>query len=128
MKPFPLFPCKHPRRTKNRVIKKWIKRLVKYYRNPSNEFGFLVLTLHKKFTNLQANIFIDNAGLWTSIGNKKIILFQTNNSDDADFKKIIPMSVEPEPQILVKNEKIDLTAAEIAQIKNFVTQCRTEIE
>ena len=101
--------------------------MVKYYRNPKNEFGFLVHTLQKKFTNLPANILIDDAGLWSNMGNKKIVLLQTNNSIDTDFNAIIPMTLEPEPQLLVKNEKIELTAAEMEQIKKFVTLCRPEI-
>ena len=127
MKPFPQFPCKHPRRVKNRVIKKWINRLVKYYRNPKNEFGFVVLTLRGLYTNLPANVLIDDAGFWTNIGNKKIVLFQTDKFTGVNFNTIIPMTVEAEPQILVKNEKIKLTAAETEKIKNFITQCQTEI-
>ena len=126
-KPFPQFPCKRPNRVKNRVIKKWVKRLVKYYRNPKNEFGFVVLTLHNIFTNLPANILIDDSGVWSNIGNKKIILFQANTFVGVNFNTIIPMTVEPESQILIKNEKIQLTAAKMEQIKNFVIQCQTAI-
>jgi hypothetical protein len=62
---------------KKRIMKKIIKRFLKYIRNPSNEFGFLVLAILKKWSNLPANICIDVNGSWINQGNKKIILFQT---------------------------------------------------
>jgi len=37
------------------------------------------------------------------------------------------MSIEDEPQILVKNKKIDLTNDEIEQIRDFVRKCQTEL-
>ena len=119
--------CKIKSRVKNRIMKKWIKRFVKYIRKPSNEFGFMVLSLMRKWTYFPANIFIDDGGLWTNIGNKKIILFQVNNSEYRDFNKIIPMSIENEPEILIKNEKIYLSDYEIEKIKNFVKICQEEL-
>jgi len=119
--------CRIKSRVKKRIMKKWIKRFVKYIRKPSNEFGFFVLSLMRKWTYFPANIFIDDGGLWTNIGNKKIILFQINNSEYANFNKIIPMSIENEPEILIKNENIDLNNYEIEQIMNFVKTCKEEI-
>jgi len=112
---------------KKRVMKKWIKRFVKYYRKPSNEFGFMVALLHKKGTNLPANILIDDGELWTNIGNKKILLVQVNNSVQPDFDKIIPMSIEENPQILYNKEKIELTDSEMDQIVNFIKNCKEEL-
>jgi hypothetical protein len=119
--------CKIKSQIKKRIIKKWINRFIKYIRKPSHEFGFMVLSLMKKWTYFPANILIDDGGLWTNIGNKKIILFQVNNSEYRDFDKIIPMSIENEPQILIKNEKIDLSNYEIEQIRNFVIKCQEEL-
>jgi len=119
--------CKIKPRIKKRIMKKWIKQFIRYIRKPSNEFGFMVLSLLKKWIYFPANIFIDDGGLWTNIGNKRIILFQINNSEYMDFDKIIPMSIEDEPQILVKNEKICLSNYEIEQIKNFVRICQEEL-
>ncbi|MCL2704733.1 MAG: hypothetical protein FWE72_00810 [Spirochaetaceae bacterium] len=119
--------CKINNKVKKRIMKKWINRFIKYYRNPKNEFGFMVLSLMKKWTNLPANVLIDDGGLWTNIGNKQIILFQINNNYYRDFNKIIPMSIENEPQILVKNVKIDLSNFEIEQIKDFVKKCQKEL-
>jgi hypothetical protein len=119
--------CKISSSIKRRIMKKWVKRFVKYIRKPSNDFGFLVLSLLKKRTYFPANIFIDDNGSWTNIGTKKIILFQVNNSEYADFNKIIPMSIENEPEILITNEKIDLDITEIEQLKSFVKICQEEI-
>ena len=119
--------CKIKISIKRRIMKKWIKRFVKYYRNPSNEFGFMVFSLMKKWTYFPANIFIDDGGLWTNIGNKKIILFQINNNENRDFNKIIPMSIENEPKILIKNERVGLNPSEIEQIKYFVRNCQEEL-
>jgi len=119
--------CKIRTHTKRRIMKKWIKQFLKYIREPENEFGFMVLSLLKKWTYFPANIFIDDGGLWTNIGNKKIILFQINNSNYCDFNKIIPMSIENTPQIFSYNEKIDLSNFEIEQIKDFVKKCQEEL-
>jgi len=107
---------------KRRVMKKHIKRFLKYMRKPSNEFGFLFFTLQSRFHPdiLPVNMYIDDNGSWTNLGDKKILLFQTNKDKYPDFNKMLPMTIENEPEILVKNEKIDLTESEIEQIKNFV--------
>jgi len=119
--------CRIKSQVKERTMKKWIKRFTKYIRKPSSEFGFMVLSLMRKWTYFPANIFIDDGGLWTNIGNKKIILFQVNNSEYRDFDKIIPMSIENEPEILIKNENIYLSNDEIEQIRNFVKICQEEL-
>jgi hypothetical protein len=115
------------RGVKRRILKKRIRRFLKYTRNVSNEFGFLVLPIRKKWSKLPANIFIDDNGFWINLGNKKIILFQTNNNEECDFNKTLPMTVENEPKILVTNEKIDLQKFEIEEIKNFVIKCQNQI-
>jgi hypothetical protein len=119
--------CKIKSKIKKRIMKKWIRRFIRYIRKPASEFGFMVLSLMRKWTYFPANIFIDDGGLWTNIGNKKIILFQVNSSKYRDFDKIIPMSIENEPQILIKNEKIDLSNNEIEQIRYFVRICQEEL-
>jgi len=112
---------------KKRVLKKKAKRLVKYIRKPSNEFGFLTLSLMKKWTLLPANIFLDDGASWSNIGGKRIILLQTNNSEQRDFDKTIPMSIEDNPRVLIENEKVDLTDGEMEQIRGFVKTYRKEI-
>ena len=113
---------------KRRVMKKWTKRFLKFIRNPKNEFGFFVMTLKKHETGLPAIICLDDNGdMWRSIGNKKVILFQINTEPVRDFNKMLPMTIEDEPDILIKNEKIDLSQPEIEAIKNFVRNYRKEI-
>jgi len=87
----------------------------------------MVLSLMKKWTYFPANIFIDDGGLWTNIGNKKIILFQVNSNEYRDFNEIIPMSIENTPKIMVKNKKIGLSNEEIEKIKDFVKNCQEEL-
>jgi hypothetical protein len=96
-------------------------------RNPENEFGFLVLSLHRKFYNLPAYICVDDGGSWIKQGAKNIILFESNNSGNADFDKLLPMSIEDEPQILIENAKIDLSPSEINQIKEFVIKYQKQL-
>ena len=104
-----------------------MNRFIKYIRTPKNKFGFMVLSLMKKWTYFPANIFIDDGGLWTNIGNKRIILFQVNSNEYRDFNEIIPMSIENTPKIMVKNKKIDLSNEEIEKIKDFVKNCQEEL-
>ena len=104
-----------------------IKRFLKFIREPSNEFGFLVLSIHKHFSNLPAYVCIDDHGSWINLCDKKIVLFQTNTKSKPDFNKMLPMSIENEPKILVKNEKIDLNKSEIYQIKHFVIECQEQL-
>lgn len=127
IRPNVFIKCKIKPFVKRRIVKKWINRFVKYYRKPSKEFGWMALSIHRKWSYLPANISIDDGGLWTNIGNKKIVLFQVNNHEDKDYNKIIPMSIENEPEILVKNENIDLSDTELNKIKEFVKGCKNEI-
>jgi hypothetical protein len=38
------------------------------------------------------------------------------------------MTIENEPKLLIKNEKIYLSASEISQIKDFASKCQEEIK
>jgi hypothetical protein len=115
------------RPVKRRVQKKHLKRLLKYIRKPSNEFGFMVLTLHKKRYNLPANVYIDDMGTWTNMDGVKIVLFQTNTEEKPDFNKTLPMTVEKDPRILGTHETIELQRAEIEEIKRFIRAYRESI-
>ncbi|GHV87382.1 hypothetical protein AGMMS50255_6780 [Spirochaetia bacterium] len=112
---------------KKRVMKKVVKRFLKYIRNPKYEFGFQITSLHKRWSNLPAYVCVDNTGTWINLGDKKIILFQSNNSDDVDFAKLIPMSIENDPKILTQNNDIELNENEIEQIKNFIRNNQIDI-
>jgi hypothetical protein len=110
-------------------MKKKINMFLKYIRKPSNEFGFQVCTLHTKFYPkiLPSNIYIDDSNSWIKLGDKQIILFQINNNDKSDWNNIIPMSIENESKILVKNSKIELNNSEIEKIKDFVKNHQKEL-
>jgi hypothetical protein len=112
---------------KRRVVKKLLKRFMKYIRRPSNEFGFFVLPLHKKWYNLPVDIFLDDNGTWTNMGNKKIILFDPCGDTDYSLERAIPMTIEDEPEILAKNTTIKLSVSDIDLIKSFVKTYKTQI-
>jgi hypothetical protein len=112
---------------KKRVKKKNLKRFLKYIRNPKYEFGFQITSIHKKWSGLPAYACVDNTGTWINLGDKKIILFQSNNSSDVDFRKLVPMSIEDDPKIVTKNNDMELKENEIEQIKNFVRDNQIEL-
>jgi hypothetical protein len=101
-------------------MNKIVNRFLKYIHKPANEFGFLVLSLRKERTNLPAHLYIDDNGTWINLGDKKIILFEPNNSGNGYLEKVLPMSIEDSPKILVEHGKIDLSSFEINQLKEFV--------
>ena len=105
---------------------KEVKEFLKYVRDLESEFAFLPI-LRKWGSNLPANILIDDDWGWINLCNKKIILFQTNNSYDCDYNKMLPMSIEKNSKILVKDEEIDLTLSEIDEIKRFVIECKKQL-
>jgi hypothetical protein len=112
---------------KRRVVKKLIKRFMGYIRNPNNEFGFLVLTLHKKWYNLPTDIFLDDNGTWINLGSKKIILFDPYGGDGYSIARAIPMTIEDEPEVLAKTSMIKISQTEIEKIKTFVKTYQTQI-
>jgi hypothetical protein len=112
---------------KHRVMKKIIKRFMRYIRKPSNEFGFLVLSIFKKWFYLPTDIFIDDNGAWINLGDKQIILFDPVGSGGYSLGRAIPMTIEDEPQILVKKVRIELNLTDIEKIKDFVRTYKKEI-
>jgi hypothetical protein len=109
-------------------MKKVVKRFLKYVHNPKYEFCFPVTSIHKKWSNLPAYICVDNSGTWINLGDKKIILFESNTSGNADFAKLMPMTIEDDPKILMENSTVALNENEIEQIKNFVQDNKIELE
>jgi hypothetical protein len=85
-----------------------------------NEKIELFFTLRKHRSGLPVNLFLDDAGSWVKYGHLKIIKFQPDKGDRPIPENMIPMSIDDNPQILIKDENIDLTNAEIEQIKYFV--------
>ena len=77
-------------------------------------------TLRKSDTGLPVNIWIDDI-VWSKSKNKlKLMKFQPDTGDWADTRKFIPMSIEDEPKILVKNPKLDIDQKTVNKIKMFV--------
>jgi hypothetical protein len=81
-------------------------------------------TLRKKRSGLPVNLYLDDSKSWAQAGHWKRIKFQPNKGDPPDTRSMIPMSIDENPEILVKNPKMSLSAKDIEQIKNFVRSNR----
>jgi hypothetical protein len=112
------YPLKSP--VKKRVMKKQVNRFLKYIRNPANEFGFQVMSLHSKFYNLPVSVFLDDDGLWINLGAKRVVLFQANKDKGVYFDNVLPMTIEDNPQILGNKDILTLIEDELGEIKDFV--------
>jgi hypothetical protein len=77
-------------------------------------------TLHKSTSGLPANLYLDDTGSWTKSGHWKRIKFQPDKGDRAVTRNMVPMSIDDNPQVLVKNARLALDAKDIEQIKIFV--------
>jgi hypothetical protein len=77
-------------------------------------------TLRKNVSGLPANLYLDDAGSWSKSGHWKRIKFQPNTGDRPVTRDMVPMSIDDNPQILVKNAKVALNAKQLEQIKAFV--------
>jgi hypothetical protein len=77
-------------------------------------------TLRKKDSGLPVNLYLDDIGSWSKSGHWKRIKFQPDTGDRPVTVNMIPMSIEDNPQILLKNAKISLNAKQVEEIKTFV--------
>jgi hypothetical protein len=77
-------------------------------------------TLRKSDSGLPANLYLDDIGNWGKSGHWKRIKFQPNTGDRPVTRDMVPMSIDDNPQILVKNIKVALNAKQLNQIKAFV--------
>jgi hypothetical protein len=112
---------------KERIMKKHIKRFFRYVRNPNNDFGFLVFTLHKKWTILPTDLYLDDSGMWINLGDKKIILFNSYYKDNFSYDQLVAMTIEDEPQILPRNATIELNVSDIDKIKTFIKTYKVQL-
>jgi len=78
--------------------------------------------LSKDMTGLPVEMLVDEMGVWDRIGSYKRVKFQGNKNDKLDFRKMYSMSIEQNPQVLVKDAEIDLTDDELKQVKDFVSR------
>jgi hypothetical protein len=77
-------------------------------------------TLRKKRSGLSVNLYLDDAKSWSKSGHWKRIKFQSDKGDSPNTRSMIPMSIDDDPRILVKNPKLSLSAKDIDEIKIFV--------
>jgi hypothetical protein len=77
-------------------------------------------TLRKKRSKLPANLYLDDARTWSKSGHWKRIKFQADKGDSPNTRSMIPMSIDDNPRILIKNPRMNLSAKDIDQIKAFV--------
>jgi predicted metallo-beta-lactamase superfamily hydrolase len=77
-------------------------------------------TLRKNVSGLPANLYLDDVGTWSRSGHWKRIKFQPNTGDRPITRDMVPMSIDDNPQILIKNAKVELNAKQLDQIKAFV--------
>jgi hypothetical protein len=77
-------------------------------------------TLRKTDSGLPANLYLDDTGSWSKSGHWKRIKFQPNTGDRPVTRDMVPMSIDDNPQVLVKNIKMALNAKQLDRIKAFV--------
>jgi hypothetical protein len=77
-------------------------------------------TLRKNRSGLPVNIYLNDTGSWAQSGHWKRIKFQPDKSDRAITRNMVPMSIDDDPKILIKNPQLSLDSKEIEQVKNFV--------
>jgi len=85
---------------------------------------FSMATLRKSRSKLPVNLYLDDAGLWKkSKHNLPRIKFQKNKNDTSDTRRMIPMSISKDPEVLIDLKRVrglDLTSSDIKSVKNFV--------
>ena len=77
--------------------------------------------LSKRMSGLPVNLWLDDSGTWKSSKHWKKIKFQRDRGDKSSTRNMIPMSIEDEPKILVQNPKLEITQAEIKEVREFVS-------
>jgi hypothetical protein len=84
--------------------------------------GFLYRCISKSETGLPVDIFIDDSGVWGAkeCWNRPIIKFKPYKSDERSNFRLIPMTLDDNPEILFKNPLMELTDEEVGLIKKFV--------
>jgi len=91
--------------------------------------GFLYRRGSKSVTGLPVDIFLDDSGVWGAkeCWNRPIIKFKPWKSDERSDFRLIPMSIDDNPEILFKNPLTELTDKEIEMIKMFVIDNKDSI-
>ncbi|AEF86366.1 hypothetical protein TREPR_0626 [Treponema primitia ZAS-2] len=77
--------------------------------------------LSKEESGLPVELLVDDIGAWENIGKYKRLKFKSNTDDKIDRTKMVSMSIEEHPRILVKDIEINLSDDELKQIKAFIS-------
>lgn len=89
--------------------------------NEDKEILMEMSTLRKKDTNLPVNIWVDDiAAERNTPHNRPKIKFQNNTSDRVLTREAIPMSIDDNPEILVKNFKTKLSNEQVNAVRKFI--------
>ena len=90
--------------------------------------GFFYKVGWKSETGLAVDIYFDDSGFWGAedCWNRPIIKFKPYKNIINAFR-LIPMSISGNPEILFKNPQMDLTDAEVDEIKQYVIQNKEAI-
>lgn len=89
---------------------------------------FEMACLRKNKTGLPVNIYVDDSGAWKDSGHANRIKFQRDRGDRPITRDMIPMSIDDNPQILVPNPDMDLSASDINAVKRFVVENKELLE
>ena len=78
--------------------------------------------LTKKDTGLAMNVWVDDTNAFKNshYPYRKRIKFQPNTGNRADSRDMVPMSIDPEPEVLGKHRKLRLNAKDVENLKKFV--------
>lgn len=94
----------------------------------SGDALFEMACLRKNKTGLPVNIYVDDSGSWRESGHANRIKFQRDRGDRPITRDVIPMSIEDNPQILVPNPDMELSAADVNAVKRFVIENKELLE
>lgn len=76
----------------------------------------------KSITKTPVIIWIQsNSELGTGQHNTPRLKFQNNKSDKLDKSSLIPLSIEDNPKILIKNYKLEISSKELMEICDWVS-------
>ena len=120
------------KRLKRRVLNKKANRLLEYIRREKSRFEHFAFQFSWKNDPklLPANIYLKDSRLWGNLGNKRILLFQTNKNHKRNWDNTIIMTIEDKPLVLGTNKgkaRIALDANDLETLKRFVQKNQREL-
>ena len=94
----------------------------------SDDVSFEMACLRKNRTGLPVNIYVDDCGAWKQSGHANRIKFQRDKGDRPVMRDLIPMSIDDNPQILVENPNMELSASDVNAVRSFVVANKVLLE